>query len=112
MDVYEQHFLRILGVTQIHNPAYAITIVTTSQVTLQVGIVHHGTMPNNLDLVPTLVNIFPQQLIATTTNIVLTIDALAFANPMGEFFQLLELEFSVKSSEKNSIAYYLLLVEG
>jgi hypothetical protein len=27
-------------------------------------------------------------------------DALAFANLMGEFFQVLELEFSVKSSKK------------
>jgi hypothetical protein len=30
LDVYEQHFLRILGVTQIPNPAYAIAIATTS----------------------------------------------------------------------------------
>jgi hypothetical protein len=36
LDVYEQHFLRILGVTQIPNPAYAtaITITITLQATL------------------------------------------------------------------------------
>jgi hypothetical protein len=34
LDVYEQHFLRILGVTQILNLAYAITIVIASQVAL------------------------------------------------------------------------------
>ncbi len=30
LDVYEQQFLRILGVTQIPNPTYATTIVTAS----------------------------------------------------------------------------------
>jgi len=34
LDVYEQHFARILSVTQIPNPAYAIAIVTTSKVAL------------------------------------------------------------------------------
>ncbi len=34
LDVYEQHSVRILGVTQIPNPAYAIAIATTSQATL------------------------------------------------------------------------------
>jgi hypothetical protein len=43
-------------------------------------------MPNNLDPVPTLVNLSPQQLIVATANILPTIDALAFANPVGEFF--------------------------
>jgi len=57
-------------------------------------------MPNNPNSVLTLVNISPQQLIVATTNILPTIDALAFTDPMGEFFQVLELEFSVKSSEK------------
>jgi hypothetical protein len=33
------------------------------------------------------------------TNILPTMDALAFANPMGEFFRVLELRFSVKSSK-------------
>jgi hypothetical protein len=30
LDVYEQHFPRILGITQIPNPAYATTITTAS----------------------------------------------------------------------------------
>ncbi len=34
LDVYKQHFSKILGVAQIPNPAYAITITTTSQVAL------------------------------------------------------------------------------
>jgi hypothetical protein len=34
LDVYEQHFARILGVTQIPNLAYATAIATTSQATL------------------------------------------------------------------------------
>jgi len=57
-------------------------------------------MPNNLDLVPTSVNLSPQQLIATTTNNPPTIDAPVFVDPVGEFFQILVLEFSVKSFEK------------
>ncbi len=32
LDVYEQHSARILGITQIPNPAYTIAIVTRSQV--------------------------------------------------------------------------------
>jgi len=35
LDVYEQHSPKILGVTQIPNPTYAITITTTFQATLQ-----------------------------------------------------------------------------
>jgi hypothetical protein len=57
-------------------------------------------VPNNLDPIPTLVNLSLQQLIAATTNIPPTTDALAFADPVGEFFRILELEFLVKSSEK------------
>jgi hypothetical protein len=57
-------------------------------------------MPNNPDPVPTSVNFFPQKLVATTANDPSTINALALVNPMGEFFQVLELEFSVKSFEK------------
>jgi hypothetical protein len=57
-------------------------------------------MPNNSDSVPTSVNLSPQQLIATTANIPSTIDAQAFANPVGEFFRVLELEFLVKNFEK------------
>jgi len=56
-------------------------------------------MPNNPNSILTLINISPQQFIVVTTNILPTIDALAFANPVGEFFQVLGLEFSVKSSE-------------
>jgi hypothetical protein len=51
LDVYEQHSPRILGVTQIPNQAYATAIATTSQIALQATIAHHGTVPNNLDLV-------------------------------------------------------------
>ncbi len=57
-------------------------------------------MPNNLNLAPTSINLFPQQLIATIANISLTIDAPAFADPVGEFFQVLELEFPIKNSKK------------
>jgi hypothetical protein len=60
LDVYEQHSPRILGVIQIPNPAYATTIAIASQAALQAAIAHHGTMPNNLDLVPILVNLSPQ----------------------------------------------------
>ncbi len=60
-DVYEQYSLRILGVTQIPNLAYTTTMATTSQVALQATIAHHGTMPNNLDPIPTLVNLSLQQ---------------------------------------------------
>ncbi len=34
LDVYEQHFLRILDVTQIPNPAYPIAIIIAFQVSL------------------------------------------------------------------------------
>jgi hypothetical protein len=46
--------------TQIPNAVYATSITTTSQATLQVAIVHHGTMPNNPDLVPTSITLSPQ----------------------------------------------------
>jgi hypothetical protein len=51
-------------------------------------------VPNNLDPVPTSVNLSLQQLIVVITNIPPTIDAPAFANPVGEFFRVLELKFS------------------
>jgi hypothetical protein len=86
LDVYEQHSPRILGVIQIPNPAYAIAIATASQATLQTTITHHGTLPNNPDPVPTSINLSPQQLIVTTANIPPTIDALAFVDPVGDFF--------------------------
>ncbi len=57
-------------------------------------------MPNNPDIVLTLVNLSPQQLIVVTANIPFTIDAPAFVDPVREFFRVLELEFPVKSSEK------------
>jgi len=60
LNVYEQHSARILGITQIPNPTYATAIATTSQGALQAAIAHHGTMPNNPDPVPTLVNLSPQ----------------------------------------------------
>jgi len=100
LDVYEQHSPKILGVTQIPSPAYATTIAIASQTALQATITHHGTMPNNPDSVPISINLSPQQLIATIANIIPTIDASAFADPMGEFFRILEQEFLVKSSEK------------
>jgi len=100
LDVYEQHSLRILGVTQNFNPAYAIAIATTSQVALQAPIAHHGIMSNNLDPVPILVNLSLQQLIVATINNPPTIDALTFIDPVGEFFRVLELEFLVKSTKK------------
>jgi hypothetical protein len=56
-------------------------------------------VPNNPDPVPTSINLSPQQLIVATANIPLTIDATAFADPVGEFFRVLELEFPVKSSK-------------
>jgi hypothetical protein len=58
LDVYEQHSPRILGVTQIPNPAYDTTIAIPFQVTLQATIAHHGTVPNIPFLVPTLVNLY------------------------------------------------------
>jgi len=59
LDVYKQYFSRILGITQIPNPIYATTIATAFQATLQTTIAHHGTVPNNPDSVPTLVNLSP-----------------------------------------------------
>jgi hypothetical protein len=98
--IYEQHSMRILDITQIPNLAYATAITTTSQVALQATIAHHETMPNNPNPVPTLVNFSPQQLITATANIPPTIDAPAFAHPVGELFRVLELEFPVKIFEK------------
>ncbi len=99
LDVYDQHSPRILGVTQILNPTYATTIITASQVALQTTIAHHETVPNNLDPVLTSLNLSLQQLIIATTNNPPTIDALTFADPMGEFFRVLKLKFPVKNSK-------------
>jgi len=41
LDVYKQHFPRILGVTQILNFAYATTMATTFQTALQTTIAPH-----------------------------------------------------------------------
>jgi hypothetical protein len=57
-------------------------------------------VPNNPNSIPISVNLFPQQLIVTTTNISPTINAQAFTNPVGEFLRVFELEFPIKSSEK------------
>jgi hypothetical protein len=99
--MFTSNILRgFLGVTQIPNLAYAIAITTTFQATLQIAIAHHEIMPNNPNPVPTSVNHSPQQLIDVTVNIPPTIDAPAFADPVGEFFRILELEFPMKSFEK------------
>jgi hypothetical protein len=100
LDVYKQHFSKILDITQIPNPIYATAIVTVFQVALQAAITYHGTMPHNPDPVPILVNLSPQQLIDATTNIPPNTDAPAFVDPVGELFRVFELEFQVKSSEK------------
>jgi len=86
LDVYEQHSPRILGVTQIPNPAYATAIAITSQATLQAAITHHGTMPKNPDSVPILVKFSLQQPIAAIANIPPTIDAQALVDLVGIFF--------------------------
>jgi hypothetical protein len=57
-------------------------------------------VPNNPDLVSISINLSPQQFIVVTINILPTIDTPSFANPMEEFFRVLELKFQVKSSEK------------
>jgi hypothetical protein len=93
LDVYEQHSPRILGITHIPNPTYAITIAIASQATLQTVIAHHGIVWNNPDLVSILVNISPQQLIVATANIPLTIDAPTFVDLVGKFFRFLTLIF-------------------
>jgi len=110
-DVYEQHSITILGVTQIPNPIYAIAIAIASQASLQVAIAHHGIVPNNRDPIPTSVNLSPQQLITATANIPPTTDAPTFANPVVEFFRILELEFPIKSSKKNSTDRHLFSAE-
>jgi hypothetical protein len=91
LDVYEQHSPRILGVTQIPNPAYATAITTASQAALQATITHHGILHNNPASVLISLNFFLQQLIIATANIPPTIDAPTFVDLMGEFFLILEL---------------------
>ncbi len=86
-----------MGVTHIPNPTYAIAIATSSQAALQASITHHWIMPNNLNPVPTLINLSPQQLIVATASNLPTIDARAFADLVGEFFRVLELLFAIKN---------------
>jgi hypothetical protein len=57
-------------------------------------------MLNNPNPISTLVNLSPQQFIIAIANIPPTIDAPTFANLVGEFFRVLELEFSVKILKK------------
>jgi hypothetical protein len=96
LDVYEQHSPKILGVTQIFNPAYAIAIATTAQVALQATIAHHETITNNPDLVSISINLSLQQFITTTTNIPPTIDAQAFADLVGISFEFLNWNFRLR----------------
>jgi hypothetical protein len=63
LDVYKQHFLKILDVTQMPNLAYVTAIATTLQATLQASITHHGIVPNNPDLILISIDLSPQQLI-------------------------------------------------
>jgi hypothetical protein len=58
-------------------------------------------MPNNADPIPTSIIFSLQQLIIVITNILPTIDASAFVDPVREFFRVFKLEFPVKNSEKN-----------
>jgi hypothetical protein len=60
----------------------------------------HGSIPDNPAPVPTLVALTPQQLARATANVPPTINALASADPVGQFFAILEVEFPMKSSEK------------
>ncbi len=57
-------------------------------------------MPNNPNSLPISVNLSLQQPIVATANIPPTIYAPTFADLVGEFFWVLELEFLVKSSKK------------
>jgi hypothetical protein len=52
-------------------------------------------VPNNTNSVFTSIKLFPQQLISVIANIPPTIDATTFADLVGEFFQVFELEFLV-----------------
>jgi len=52
LDVYEQHFPRILGIIKIPNLTNATAIAITSQAALQVAITHHGIVPNNPEPIP------------------------------------------------------------
>jgi hypothetical protein len=62
------------------------TFTPSPYIPLQAAIAHHGTMLNNPNLIPTLINLSPQQLIIATANIPPTINASTFADPTREFF--------------------------
>ncbi len=100
LDVYEQHFLKTLGVTQIPNPTYVTAITIAFQATLQAAIAYHGTVLNNPYLISTSVNIFPQRFIVVIANIPPTIDVLAFVNPLGYSFEFLNWNFQLKVLKK------------
>jgi hypothetical protein len=84
LDVYKQHFPRILGVTQIPNLAYATTIATTFQAHYKLPLHIMGLCLSKSSTYFSI--LFFSQLIVITTNIPPTIDVLTFANPVGEFF--------------------------
>jgi hypothetical protein len=69
-------------------------------------------VPNNPNPILTSIDLSPQQLIVVTANNPPTINAPTFADPVGEFFQILELEFLVKSSEFFFATRHLLLTKG
>jgi len=104
LDVYEQHSPKILDITQIPNPTYATTIATTIatafQAALQVAIAHHVTVPNNSDLVPISINLFPEQLIAATANNPPTINAPFLLIQWGNSFEFLSWNFRSRVLKK------------
>jgi len=104
LDVYEQHSSKILDITQIPNPTYATTIATTIatafQAALQVAIAHHVTVPNNSDLVPISINLFPKQLIAATANNPPTINAPFLLIQWGNSFEFLSWNFRSRVLKK------------
>ncbi len=57
-------------------------------------------MPNNPNPIDISINLYPQQLIVATANIPPTIDVLTTVKIVGEFFQILELEFQSKVLKK------------
>ncbi len=112
LDVYEQHSARILGVTQIPNPAYAIAIATAFQTALQAAIAHHGIVPNNPD--PVLISIT-----FLLNNSVLLLQT--FLSPLmcqllliqwGNSFEFLSWNFQSKVLKKNSTARHLFSTKG
>jgi len=56
LDIYKQHFPRILGIAQIPSPGYATAITIAFQAALHATIAHHEIVLNNTDPIPTLIN--------------------------------------------------------